>query len=464
MAEAVRPAERGLPLVAVVGRPNVGKSSLVNRVLGRREAIVEETPGVTRDRRSFVAEWAGRRFEIIDTGGLEPGAKGLDARVAEQAEVAMEAADVVVLVVDASAGVLEDDAVVAAKLRGGSKPVLVVANKVDDPRDEPAAAELYKLGLGEPIPMSALHGRASGDFLERLVATLPEVVAEEAGEWGSLAIAGRPNVGKSSILNALLREERSLVDSVPGTTRDPVDSFVEARAGSAGRPNENGGRTLRIVDTAGMRRRVAIGESLEYYSWLRSRQAIQRADAVLLVVDMAEGVTSLDQRIAQDVVESGRACVIALNKWDLVPGEETDRARAERDIGERLRWLEWAKVVRTSALTRRGVDRILPAVVDALESHRRRLPTAAVNRIVSEAQARRPHPRAGHRAVRVLYAVQASAAPPEIVLFATGQLTPGYLKYLEHRIREAEPFEGTPVKLRTRIRRRRGEGAPERGG
>ncbi|MDQ3952335.1 MAG: ribosome biogenesis GTPase Der [Actinomycetota bacterium] len=461
MPDPARAIERGLPLVAVVGRPNVGKSSLVNRVLGRREAIVEETPGVTRDRRSFVAEWAGHRFEIVDTGGLEPGAKGLDARVAEQAEVAMEAADVVVLVVDATAGVLEDDAIVAAKLRRWTKPVLVVANKVDDPRDEPAAAELFKLGLGTPLPMSALHGRGSGDFLEELVARLPEVAAEESGEWAGLAIAGRPNVGKSSILNALLREERSIVDSVPGTTRDPVDSFVEVRAGSAGRTNGNGGRTLRIVDTAGMRRRLAIGESLEYYSWLRSRQAIRRADAVLLVIDMGEGVTSLDQRIAQDVVESGRACVIALNKWDLVPDEETDRARIARDVSESLRWLEWAKVVRTSATTRRNVDRILPAVVDALESHRRRLPTSVVNRIVSEAQARRPHPRAGHRAVRVLYAVQASAAPPEVILFTTGRLTPAYLKYLEHRIREVEPFEGTPLQLRVRVRRRRGEGAPE---
>ena len=448
--------DRGLPLVAVVGRPNVGKSSLVNRVLGRREAIVEETPGVTRDRRSFVADWAGRRFEIVDTGGLEPGARGLDARIVEQAEVAMEAADLIVFVVDATAGPLEDDMIVAAKLRSGDKPVLVVANKVDDPRDEPAAADFYRLGLGDPVPLSALHGRGSGDFLEVLVGRLPEEAdADESGAWGSIAIAGRPNVGKSSILNALLREERSIVDSVPGTTRDPVDSFIEVRAGSAGRTEECGSRTLRIVDTAGMRRRVAIGESLEYYSWLRSRSAIQRADVVLLVVDMGEGVTSLDQRIAQDVVESGRACVIALNKWDLVAGEETDRARTERDIQEKLRWLEWAKVVRTSALTRRGVDRILPALVDALESHRRRLPTAAVNRIVTEAQARRPHPRSGHRAVRVLYAVQASAAPPEIVLFSTGRLTPGYLKYLEHRVRDAEPFEGTPLKLRTRIRRRR---------
>ncbi|MDQ3983285.1 MAG: ribosome biogenesis GTPase Der [Actinomycetota bacterium] len=439
-------SHRGLPLVAVVGRPNVGKSSLVNRVLGRREAIVEETPGVTRDRRSFVAEWAGRRFEIVDTGGLEPGAAGLDARVSEQAEVAMEAADVVVLVVDASAGPLEDDLVVASRLRGSAKPVLVVANKVDDPRDEPSAAEFYRLGLGEPFPLSALHGRGSGDFLEQLVARLPEIPVEESGAWASLAIAGRPNVGKSSILNALLREERSIVDAVPGTTRDPVDSFVALDD-----------RTLRIVDTAGMRRRVRIGESLEYYSWLRSRGAIARADAVLLVVDMAEGVTSLDQRIAQDVVESGKACVIALNKWDLVTGEETDRARVERDLGERLRWLEWAKVVRTSALTRRGVDRILPAVGEAVESHRRRLPTAAVNRIVSEAQARRPHPREGHRAVRVLYAVQAATAPPEVILFSTGPLSQGYLKYLEHRFREVEPFEGTPIKLRTRIRRRASE-------
>ncbi|MDQ3914171.1 MAG: ribosome biogenesis GTPase Der [Actinomycetota bacterium] len=436
--------QRGLPVVAVVGRPNVGKSSLVNRVLGRRDAIVEETPGVTRDRRSFVADWAGRRFEIVDTGGLEPGATGLDARIVEQAEVAIEAADLIVLVVDASAGPLEDDMLVAARLRQSAKPVLVVANKVDDPRDEPAAAEFFRLGLGEPAPLSALHGRGSGDFLERLVAALPQVVEEEeSGAWGSLAIVGRPNVGKSSILNALLREDRSIVDSVPGTTRDPVDSFVDA-----------GERVLRIVDTAGMRRRVAIGESLEYYSWLRSRQAIRRADAVLLVVDMAEGVTSLDQRIAQDVVESGRACVIALNKWDLTPDEETDRARAERDIQERLRWLQWAKVVRTSALTRRGIDRILPAVLDALGSHRRRLPTAAVNRIVADAQARRPHPRSGHRAVRVLYAVQATTAPPEFVLFANGRLSPGYVKYLEHRIREAEPFEGTPLMLRTRVRKR----------
>ena len=435
--------ERGLPVVAVVGRPIVGKSSLVNRVLGRRDAIVEETPGVTRDRRSFVADWAGRRFEIVDTGGLEPGAKGLDARIVEQAEVAMEAADVIVLVVDASAGPLEDDMLVAARLRQSDKPVLVVANKVDDPRDEPGTAEFFRLGLGDPHPLSALHGRGSGDFLEQLVKRLPAVEQEESGAWGSLAIAGRPNVGKSSILNSLLREERSIVDSVPGTTRDPVDSFIDA-----------GGRVLRIVDTAGMRRRVAIGESLEYYSWLRSRQAIQRADAVLLVVDMAEGVTSLDQRIAQDVVESGRACVIALNKWDLVPGEETDRARAERDIKESLRWLEWAKVVRTSALTRRGIEKLLPAVTDALESHRRRLPTAAVNRIVAEAQARRPHPRSGHRAVRVLYAVQASSAPPQFIFFTNGQLSTGYLKYLEHRIREAEPFEGTPLMLRTRIRKR----------
>jgi GTP-binding protein len=435
--------ERGLPVVAVVGRPIVGKSSLVNRVLGRRDAIVEETPGVTRDRRSFVADWAGRRFESVDTGGLEPGAKGLDARIVEQAEVAMEAADVIVLVVDASAGPLEDDMLVAARLRQSDKPVLVVANKVDDPRDEPGTAEFFRLGLGDPHPLSALHGRGSGDFLEQLVKRLPAVEQEESGAWGSLAIAGRPNVGKSSILNSLLREERSIVDSVPGTTRDPVDSFIDA-----------GGRVLRIVDTAGMRRRVAIGESLEYYSWLRSRQAIQRADAVLLVVDMAEGVTSLDQRIAQDVVESGRACVIALNKWDLVPGEETDRARAERDIKESLRWLEWAKVVRTSALTRRGIEKLLPAVTDALESHRRRLPTAAVNRIVAEAQARRPHPRSGHRAVRVLYAVQASSAPPQFIFFTNGQLSTGYLKYLEHRIREAEPFEGTPLMLRTRIRKR----------
>lgn len=434
----------GLPVVAVVGRPNVGKSSLVNRVLQRREAIVQETPGVTRDRRGFLAEWAGRRFEIFDTGGLEPGAEGLDARVAEQAQVAIELADLIVLVVDAASGPLQDDHLVADALRRSGKPTLVAANKVDDPRDEPMAAAFHRLGLGDPYPLSALHGRGSGDFLEALVARLPTVHEETDSPWASIAVVGRPNVGKSSLLNALLGEARSIVDPVPGTTRDPIDSYL--------RLDED--RVLRVVDTAGMRREVQIKDPVEYFSFLRSRQTLGRVDAAVLVVDASEHVTGHDQRIAQEIVTSGRACVVALNKWDLVTGEPTDRERMERFILERLRFLDWAAIVRTSARTGRGVQRVLPAVIEAVGSHRRRLPTAAVNKLIRDAQDRQPHPRGGGRASRILYAVQAETAPPRFLMFSSGRLEPSYLRHLEHRIREVEPFRGSPMVVETRIKSR----------
>ncbi|MGH2786716.1 MAG: ribosome biogenesis GTPase Der [Actinomycetota bacterium] len=434
-----------LPVVAVVGRPNVGKSSLVNRIIGRREAIVEETPGVTRDRRAFVAEWAGRTFEIFDTGGLEPGAEGLEARVGEQAQLAIEAADVVVLVVDVVAGPLEDDLVVADQLRKGAKPVLVAANKVDDGRDEPDAAPFFRLGLGDVHALSALHGRGSGDFLDALVAMLPETSSAGAGGWAATAIVGRPNVGKSSVLNALLKEERALVDAAPGTTRDPVDSYLRV----------DDERALRIVDTAGMRRQVQIKDPIEYFGFLRSRQTLTRVDVAVLVIDISEGVTGHDQRIAEAIVEAGRACVIVLNKWDLLAGDdEVDRARLERDVKDRLRFLPWASVVRTSAVTRRGIERILPAIEEAVASHRRRLPTPEVNRIVRDAQERRPHPRTGGRGVRVLYSVQASVGPPTFVLFASGRVEANYLRYIENQVRGVEPFTGSPVVLRPRRKTR----------
>ena len=433
-----------LPVVAVVGRPNVGKSSLVNRVLGRREAIVQETPGVTRDRRAFTAEWGGRSFELIDTGGLEPGATGMDARIAEQAMVAMELADVIVLVVDATTGVTADDLEVATKLRGSKKPVLVAVNKVDNPNSQTETPEFYSLGLGEPRAVSALHGIGSGDFLQELVKALPSVGAPGADAWASVALVGRPNVGKSSILNALLREERSIVDSTPGTTRDPIDSFLELP----------GGRVLRIVDTAGMRREVQIKDPIEYFSFLRSRGTLDKVDAALLVIDADEGVTTHDQKIANEIVDAGRACVILLNKWDLVGTEGADRERFDRSIKEKLRFVPWASVARTSAVTKRGMSRVLPAVDSAIDSHRRRVPTAVINRLVRDAQVARPHPRTQGKAVRILYAVQASVGPPQIVLFSSGRVERSYVRYIEHAIRDHEPFAGSPLAIKVRVRSR----------
>ncbi|MGH2699486.1 MAG: ribosome biogenesis GTPase Der [Actinomycetota bacterium] len=435
----------GLPVVAIVGRPNVGKSSLVNRILGRREAIVEEMPGVTRDRKHFAAEWNGREFEVVDTGGLQPGADGLDARVAEQAQVAIEAADAIVLVVDASVGPNEDDLIVADLLRKSNKPVVVAANKIDDPADEPLAAAFYRLGLGRPQPLSALHGRGSGDFLEALVAALPEVERERDRNWGAVAIVGRPNVGKSSILNALTGQERAIVDPIPGTTRDPVDARIST-------PD---GRALRIVDTAGMRRQVQIKDPIEYFSLLRSRRTLTRVDVALLVIDVGEGITTHDQHLAREIVEHGRASVIALNKWDLMPREETDRKRVEDTVAQKLRFLPWATFVRTNALTGRGIDKLAPKLAEAIDSHRRRLPTAVVNRLVREAQEQRPHPRVGGRVSRVLYAVQAESSPPTIVVFTNGRLETGYRRYLERRLRDAEPFAGSPVRIEVRVKSRR---------
>ncbi|MBW3594630.1 MAG: ribosome biogenesis GTPase Der [Actinobacteria bacterium] len=439
------PARSNLPVVAVVGRPNVGKSSLVNRVIGHRAAIVEPTPGVTRDRQSFTAEWAGRRFELVDTGGLEPGQHGLDARVAEQAQVAMVLADVIVLVVDAQTGTTQDDLEVADALRRFDKPVLVVANKVDDPQDEPMAASFHRLGLGTPLAMSALHGRGSGDFLDELVARLPAEHGDTDDAWASVAIVGRPNVGKSSLLNRLLGEERAIVDSAPGTTRDPVDSLVSLEDG----------RVVRIIDTAGMRREVKIDDPIEYFSFLRSRGTLARADAAILVVDAAEAVTSHDQRLAEAITEAGRACVIALNKWDRVPSEGPDRDRFDDHIRRRLRFLTWAPIVRTSAITGRGVNKLLPAVERALTSHRTRLPTAVVTGIVRDAQDARPHPRQRGRAAKILYALQAEVAPPTFVLFTSGRLQDNYLRYLEHRVRAVEAFDGTPITFKVRLRSKR---------
>ena len=430
------------PVVAVVGRPNVGKSSLVNRIIGRREAIVEETPGVTRDRRGFSAEWNGRSFELVDTGGLEPGAEGLEARVTEQAHVAIATADVVMLVVDAQFGPQQDDIEVADLLRKAGKRVLLVANKVDDSAIEAEVPSFYRLGLGDPAAVSALHGRRSGDLLDRLIDLLPESGGPPSSDWAAAAIVGRPNVGKSSLLNRLVGEARAIVDSVPGTTRDPTDTVLEL--------DEE--RTLRLVDTAGLRRRTHVDDPLEYFSTLRTRGTLRRVDATILVIDASEGVTGPDQRLAEEIEEAGRACVIALNKWDLM-GDEYEREKLERNMKEKLRFITWAPLVRVSALRGRGVPKLLPAVETAILSHRRRLGTSEVNQLIRDAQAKRPHPRTHGRGLRINYAVQAESSPPLFLLFSNGRLEVEYLRYIENRLREVEPFTGSPVRVETRLKR-----------
>ncbi|HVL28163.1 MAG TPA: ribosome biogenesis GTPase Der [Acidimicrobiales bacterium] len=443
MSTAVR-----LPVVAVVGRPNVGKSTLVNRIVGRREAIVEEQPGVTRDRKELEADWNGRDFLIVDTGGWLASTDPLDAQVSKQAERAMGEADVVVFVVDATVGVTEEDDRVAQILRRSGRAVILVANKVDNDYRESDAWELARLGLGEPVPVSALHGRGSGDLLDVVVAALPAEAEPEpasaagdgpAAEGGpeapSVAVVGRPNVGKSTLFNRLIGEERSVVHDEPGTTRDTIDTVVETDFGP-----------FRFVDTAGMRRKSRIDEGPEYYSLVRALQAIDRARAALLVLDATEGVTHQDQRLAERVDAAGTAVVVVLNKWEVLDDADA-RARVSADVDDRLGFLAYAPVLKVSARTGKGVHRILPAVADALDASSRRVPTRELNQLLQSAQAAQPSPGG-----KVLYATQGAADPPTFTLFATRALPPAYLRYLERRIREHFNLGPTPVKLRVRRR------------
>ncbi len=429
-------------IVAVVGRPNVGKSTLVNRLIQSREAIVEEQPGVTRDRRHFATEWRGRSLELVDTGGIDLRAEGLATKVTEQAQIAVDVAALVLFVVDAKVGVTSEDLEVAELLRRADRDVVVVANKVDSPAGPQDVAEFYSLGLGEAAPVSALHGTGSGDLLDRVVAALPDAEpVDRQREWAAVALVGRPNVGKSSLLNRLVGSTRALVDAEPGTTRDPVDEVIAL-----------GERSFRVIDTAGLRREVKIDDPIEYFGWLRSRRILARADAALLTIDANDGVTSFDQRIAQEIVEAGKACVVAFNKWDLFEGDDERRERFERDALAKLRFMSWATVVRISALTGRGVHRLGPALVAAVEAHRTRITTSHLNRLIADAQDAKPHPRVGGRAVRIRYAAQVATAPPTIALFASAQLEPSYLRYVERGVREAAGLHGTPVRVLARSR------------
>jgi GTP-binding protein len=440
-----------LPVLAVVGRPNVGKSTLVNRILGRREAVVEDVPGVTRDRVSYHANWSGRSFTVVDTGGWEVDVAGLEARVAEQAEVAVELADAVLFVVDATVGATGTDEQVVRLLRRSGKPVVLVANKVDDERAEADAAALWSLGLGEPHPVSALHGRNSGDLLDAVLKALPETSAVGGAGLGGprrVALLGRPNVGKSSMLNRLVGSERVVVDATAGTTRDPVDEMVEL-----------GGRTWRFVDTAGIRRRVHQSRGADFYASLRTQAALEKAEVAVVLVDASETLTEQDTRILSMVVESGRALVIAYNKWDLLDDER--RHYLEREIEQDLVQVRWAPRVNVSARTGRHLEKLVPAIDQALESWESRVPTGRLNAFLGELVAAHPHPVRGGKQPRILFGTQASTRPPRFVIFASGFLEAGYRRFIERRLRETFGFEGTPIEVSVRVREKRG-GKPRR--
>jgi GTPase len=445
-----------LPVVAIVGRPNVGKSTLLNRIVGRREAIVEEEPGVTRDRKDVDADWLGRRFRLVDTGGWMASGSDLDAKVSAQVERAIADADVVLFVVDVTTGVTEEDAGVAELLRRSGKPVLLVANKVDDTNREGAVWELLALGLGDPYPVSAIHGRGTGDLLDSVVGRLPAAVANEAaagagaggvdgdapGDAGvggdaalAVAIVGRPNVGKSTLFNRLTGAERAVVHDLPGTTRDSIDTVIETDLGP-----------IRLVDTAGMRRRAKIDEGTEYYSLVRALKAVDEADVALLIIDATEGVTGQDQRLAERVDAAGCPIVLLLNKWELLDADQ--RAELRWQVGEKLRFVGDAPVLPITALSGKGVQKLFPALANTVDAYHRRIPTARVNTVIQEAQMAHSAP----GGARVLYATQGATDPPTFTLFVNRELHRTYLRYLERKLREAFDLGATPVKLRVRRR------------
>ncbi len=451
-ALAARAPSSTRPVVVVAGRPNVGKSTLVNRILGRRVSVVEERPGVTRDRLALDAEWNGRPFTVVDTGGWTPRGDALEAKVTAQSDRAIDEADLVLQVIDVTVGVTSEDEEVARRVRRGGRPVLLVANKVDNERREPDAWEALSLGLGEPFMVSALHGRGTGDLLDEVVRRLPNA-DEEAAELGpggpagaavpddagapaaalAVSLVGRPNVGKSTLFNRLIGEERAVVHDEPGTTRDAVDTVVETPDGP-----------VRFVDTAGMRRSSRTQPGTEYFALVRALSALDGADVSLLVIDATEGVTHQDQRLAERVVAAGSPVVVVLNKWELLG--RADRERVILDVGDRLAFLGEAPVLKVSAHSGLGVHRVLPALRVAVEAYRQRIPTPELNRALRAIQSAHAAPGA-----RVRYAVQGATDPPTFTLFATGRLPATYLRYVERQLRERFGIGPTPIKIRVRL-------------
>ncbi|MGW5002104.1 ribosome biogenesis GTPase Der [Streptomyces hydrogenans] len=447
--EAIEEAGHGpLPVLAVVGRPNVGKSTLVNRIIGRREAVVEDKPGVTRDRVTYEAEWAGRRFKVVDTGGWEQDVLGIDASVATQAEYAIEAADACLFVVDATVGATDTDEAVVRLLRRAGKPVVLAANKVDGQSGEADAAMLWSLGLGEPFPVSSLHGRGTGDLLDEVLRKLPEAPEQSFGKAiggpRRIALIGRPNVGKSSLLNKVAGEDRVVVNELAGTTRDPVDELIVL-----------GGQTWKFVDTAGIRKKVHLQAGADYYASLRTAAAVEKAEVAVILIDTTDNISVQDQRIITMAVESGRAIVIAYNKWDELDDER--RYYLEREIETEMQQVAWAPRVNVSARTGRHMEKLVPAIETALAGWETRVPTGRLNAFLGELVAAHPHPIRGGKQPRILFGTQAGTKPPRFVLFASGFLEAGYRRFIERRLREEFGFEGTPIHISVRVREKRGK-------
>jgi len=432
----------GLPIVAILGRPNVGKSTLINRFLGRREAIVEDTPGVTRDRVQYECEWGGRRFIIMDTGGWEAKPDGISVQVSAGAEIAMQEADVLAFVVDAQVGALDEDDILVQHLRNAKKPLILIGNKVDGEREESEAHGLWSLGLGEPYFVSALHGRGSGDLLDHIVAELPEVGGAQTQDgYRKVALIGRPNVGKSSLLNALAGENRSIVDDVAGTTRDPVDELIEF-----------GGSIWRFIDTAGLKKRANQASGTDYYASLRTQTALERCEVAVVVLDASEPITEQDLRVITMVEEAGKAMVIVMNKWDLV--DEDRRDQLDREIDRHLDQVEWAQRVNVAAKTGWHRDRLAPALRTALDSWEKRVPTAKLNSFLGALIGATPPPVRGGKQPKVYYATQAGIAPPKFVVFSNGWIEASYRRFIERRLREEFSFPGTPVQVAIRVKER----------
>ncbi len=443
----------GLPTVVIIGRPNVGKSTLFNRIIGSQQAIVEDRPGITRDRKVLEASWLEVPFLVIDTGGWMPAGDGtdLDDKVSRQVEEAVDGADVVLFVVDASVGLTDDDSMIANWLRRTRPDVLVVANKADNDRRETDRWEFLSLGLGDPIPVSALHGRRAGDLLDEVIARFPEEAREhrelaeyeQGDDWESddeiaaprIAIVGRPNVGKSTLFNRLVGSERAVVHDMAGTTRDSIDTLVETDDGP-----------MVFIDTAGMRRKGKIDDSTEYYSMVRALRAIDDADVALLVIDGTEGVTSQDQRLAERVDASGCPILIVLNKWELVSTD--DRLDVMTELHRKLAFVGDAPVLKISALTGKNVSRLLPHIQESIAQYHTRVPTRDINKVIAAAQQRAPGP----KGAKVLYAVQGATDPPTFTLFVNREIPATYMRYIERTIREEFGLGSTAIKMRVRKR------------